>query len=204
MSAVSMNVTPRSSARLMVAIDSSQSVGPYHSLIPMQPSPCADTVRSPSLVVRMLMVMRKSLCIRAHSNANAVSAGEGDRDVAEAERGQHAVEHALRVLLRLGEQRALLSCGLDLLLGDLVHLLLAVRVAREEVADPVEQALLLGVHVRLVHVELSRLQLGLGERNRHGRPVLGHLEVLALQSGEVDVGDAGALTDEQGLAAGQG
>src|SRR5579863_6402632 len=53
MSAVSMNVTPRSSARLMVAMDSSQSVGPYHSLIPMQPSPWADTVRSPSLVVRM-------------------------------------------------------------------------------------------------------------------------------------------------------
>src|SRR3984957_18868444 len=60
MSAVSMNVTPRSGARLMVAIDSSQSVGPYHSLIPMQPSPCADTVRSPSLVVRMLMVIRKA------------------------------------------------------------------------------------------------------------------------------------------------
>src|ERR1700689_1033688 len=36
----------------MVAIDSSQSVAPYHSLIPMQPRPCADTVSSPSEVVR--------------------------------------------------------------------------------------------------------------------------------------------------------
>src|SRR5512142_2216983 len=53
MSAVSMNVTPRSRARWMVAIDSSQSVAPYHSLIPMQPRPCADTVSWPSLVVRM-------------------------------------------------------------------------------------------------------------------------------------------------------
>src|SRR5690349_2800605 len=53
MSAVSMNVTPRSRARPMVAIDSSQSVAPYHSLIPMQPMPWADTVRSSSLVVRM-------------------------------------------------------------------------------------------------------------------------------------------------------
>src|SRR5580700_1335240 len=57
MSAVSMKVTPRSRARPMVAIDSSQSVAPYHSLIPMQPRPWADTVRSPSLVVRM--------CVRA-------------------------------------------------------------------------------------------------------------------------------------------
>src|SRR5215469_8684237 len=53
MSAVSRNVTPRSRARWMVAIDSSQSVAPYHSLIPMQPRPCADTVSWPSLVVRM-------------------------------------------------------------------------------------------------------------------------------------------------------
>src|SRR6516164_5439130 len=55
MSAVSRNVTPRSRARPMVAIDSSQSPGPYHSLIPMQPRPWADTVRSPSLVVRMCL-----------------------------------------------------------------------------------------------------------------------------------------------------
>src|SRR5215470_9440286 len=53
MSAVSRNVTPRSRARWMVAIDSSQSVAPYHSLIPMQPRPCADTVSWPRLVVRM-------------------------------------------------------------------------------------------------------------------------------------------------------
>src|ERR1700722_18556838 len=37
----------------MVAIDSSQSAAPYHSLIPMQPRPWAETVRSPSLVVRI-------------------------------------------------------------------------------------------------------------------------------------------------------
>ena len=37
----------------MVAIDSSQSVAPYHSLIPMQPRPWADTVNWPSVVVRM-------------------------------------------------------------------------------------------------------------------------------------------------------
>src|SRR5271170_2798539 len=53
MSAVSRNVTPSSSARWMVAIDSSQSAAPYHSLIPMQPRPWAETVRSPSLVVRI-------------------------------------------------------------------------------------------------------------------------------------------------------
>src|ERR1700722_3450603 len=37
----------------MVAIYSSQSVAPYHSLIPMQPRPCGDTGTSPSEVVRM-------------------------------------------------------------------------------------------------------------------------------------------------------
>src|SRR6185437_2673927 len=57
MSAVSMNVTPRSRARWMVAIDSSQSVAPYHSLIPMQPRPWADTVNWPSVVVRMSLVL---------------------------------------------------------------------------------------------------------------------------------------------------
>src|ERR1051325_6411725 len=57
MSAVSMNATPRSRARWMVAIDSSQSVAPYHSLIPMQPRPWADTVNWPSVVVRMLLVL---------------------------------------------------------------------------------------------------------------------------------------------------
>src|SRR6516164_1616527 len=57
MSAVSMNVTPRSRARPMVAIDSSQSVAPYHSLIPIQPRPWADTVRSPSLAVRMCLLL---------------------------------------------------------------------------------------------------------------------------------------------------
>src|SRR5487761_999783 len=55
MSAVSMNVTPRSSARRMVAMDWSQSAAPYHSLISMQPRPCAETVSSPSLLVRILL-----------------------------------------------------------------------------------------------------------------------------------------------------
>ena len=39
----------------MVAIDSSQSAAPYHSLIPMQPSPCAETSRSPSRTRSMLI-----------------------------------------------------------------------------------------------------------------------------------------------------
>jgi len=65
------------------------------------------------------------------------SRAEGDGDVLEAQGGEHAVEHALGVLLRLGQQRALPGGGLDLLLGQDVDLLLAVRVAGEEVADPV-------------------------------------------------------------------
>jgi hypothetical protein len=63
---------------------------------------------------------------------------EGDGDVLEAQRGQHAVEHPLGVLLRLAQQRALLGGGLDLLLGQDIDLLLAVRVAGEEVTDAVE------------------------------------------------------------------
>src|ERR1035437_8405934 len=74
MSAVSMNVTPRSSTRLMVAIDSSQSVGPYHSLIPMQPRPCADTVSSPSLVVRMCLLAPLKFACWRHGQAAAVVA----------------------------------------------------------------------------------------------------------------------------------
>ena len=58
----------------------------------------------------------------------------------EAQGRQHAVERPLGVLLRLGQQRALLGRGLDLLLGQDVDLLLAVRVAGEEVTDAVEQA----------------------------------------------------------------
>src|SRR5450432_2441244 len=53
MSAVSRKVMPRSSARWMVATDSSQSVWPYHSLMPMQPRPCAETESSPSETLRM-------------------------------------------------------------------------------------------------------------------------------------------------------
>src|ERR1035438_313602 len=74
MSAVSMNVTPRSSARWMVAIEESQSVAPYHSLIPMQPRPCADTVSSPSLVVRMcLLAPLKFACWRRGQAAAVVA-----------------------------------------------------------------------------------------------------------------------------------
>src|SRR6266542_3778607 len=65
MSAVSMNVTPSSSARWMVAIDSSQSAAPYHSLIPMQPRPWAETVKSPNATSRMSV----SLLRRTHSAA---------------------------------------------------------------------------------------------------------------------------------------
>ena len=60
-----MNVTPRSSARWIVAIDSSQSAAPYHSLIPMQPRPWAETVKSPSATSRM----SASLLRRTHSAA---------------------------------------------------------------------------------------------------------------------------------------
>jgi hypothetical protein len=42
----------------MVAIDSSQSVAPYHSLMPMQPRPCAETVRPPSETLRTLLLSR--------------------------------------------------------------------------------------------------------------------------------------------------
>src|SRR5690348_14279389 len=64
MSAVSRNVTPSSSAVRIVAMDSSQSVAPYHSLIPMQPRPWAETVRSPSLVVRIPLPFLGVLCAR--------------------------------------------------------------------------------------------------------------------------------------------
>src|ERR1700722_19771120 len=74
MSAVSMNVTPSSSARPLVAIDSSQSVAPYHSLIPMQPRPWADTVSSPSLVVCMrLLAPLKFACFQRRQTASVVA-----------------------------------------------------------------------------------------------------------------------------------
>src|SRR5215472_5150802 len=47
-----MNVTPRSNARWIVAIDSSQSAWPYHSLMPMQPRPWAETASSPIETLR--------------------------------------------------------------------------------------------------------------------------------------------------------
>src|SRR4029077_13387562 len=74
MSAVSMKVTPRSRARWMVAIDSSQSVAPYHSLIPMQPRPWADTVNWPSVVVRMFARAPLSVleCVRLRCEGQAV------------------------------------------------------------------------------------------------------------------------------------
>src|SRR6266568_6212728 len=70
MSAVSMNVTPRSRARWMVATDSSQSVAPYHSLIPMQPRPCADTVSWPNVVVRICVPFLR--CVRLRRRGQAV------------------------------------------------------------------------------------------------------------------------------------
>ena len=42
----------------MVAIDSSQSAAPYHSLMPMQPRPCAETVSPPSETLRTLLLSR--------------------------------------------------------------------------------------------------------------------------------------------------
>src|ERR671935_246265 len=76
MSAVSRNVTPRSRARWMVAIESSQSAAPYHSLIPMQPRPCADTVSWPKLVVRMCLPYSLSdgICVRRFGQAALVAA----------------------------------------------------------------------------------------------------------------------------------
>src|ERR1017187_2977943 len=77
-----MNVTPRSSARWIVAIDSSQSAWPYHSLMPMQPRPWAGTVSPLSETSRMSVlplyvaagtyppVTPSTLGVRAHSNAN--------------------------------------------------------------------------------------------------------------------------------------
>ena len=126
---------------------------------------------------------------------------ERDGDAAEPQGVQHARQHAAGVLLRLGQQRAAAGRGLDLLLRQDVDLLLAVRVAGEEVPDPVQQALLLGVHVGLPDVEHGGLQPGV--RERHGRrgPVRRHPDRLAVQPGEVNEGDVGALADEQGVAA---
>src|ERR1019366_4119728 len=71
------------------------------------------------------------------------SSVEGDRDLLEPQRAQHAGEHGDGVLLSLGAERALPRGGLDLLLRQDVDLLLAVRVAGAEVPDPVQQPLLL-------------------------------------------------------------
>src|SRR5262245_52376647 len=46
MSAVSRKLTPSSKARLIVASDSFSSPAPYAKLIPIQPSPMADTSNS--------------------------------------------------------------------------------------------------------------------------------------------------------------
>src|SRR5260370_31294433 len=69
MSAVSMNVTPRSSARWIVAIDSSQSPRPYHSLIPMQHRPCAETA---SLLSETLRTSVLPICGWPRAQALAV------------------------------------------------------------------------------------------------------------------------------------
>src|SRR5690348_10766051 len=56
----------------MVATDSSQSAAPYHSLIPMQPSPCAETSRSPTRTRSMLI----GDLLRAWGAAGPAAAGE--------------------------------------------------------------------------------------------------------------------------------
>src|SRR6201989_1217479 len=68
-------VTPASSAVRIVAMDSSQSVAPYHSLIPMQPRPWAETVRSPSLVVRIRLPLLRVLCVLGARFANLARVG---------------------------------------------------------------------------------------------------------------------------------
>jgi len=90
---------------------------------------------------------------------------------------------------------------LDLLLGEDVDLLLAVRITGEEVPDPVEQPLLLRVHVGLAHVQRGGLEPGAGKRDGDRRAVRGDLDRLAFELREVHERDIGALPDEQGLAA---
>jgi hypothetical protein len=95
--------------------------------------------------------------------------GAGHGDPPEAQRAHHRGDHAGRVPLHLVQQRALPGRALDLLPGQDVDLLLAVRVAGEEVPDPVQQPLLPGEHAGLPHVEHGRLELGPG--SRIARPV---------------------------------
>src|SRR5258705_6448517 len=57
MSAVSISVMPRSSARWIVRVDSSSSVSPYQADIPMQPRPSAPT-SSPCPSFRVSMPRR--------------------------------------------------------------------------------------------------------------------------------------------------
>src|SRR5215467_11433065 len=85
------------------------------------------------------------------------------------------------VPLGLGEQRAAPGRRLDPLLCGDVDLLLAVRVAAEEVPDPVQQALLLRVHVGLPHVEHGRFELRVRQRDRDRGAVRRHLDRLALE-----------------------
>ena len=126
---------------------------------------------------------------------------EDHRDLGEPQRVEHAVHHPAGVGPGLGDQRAVPGRVADLLLGQLVHGLLAVRVAGEEVADPVQQALLLGEHVGLLDVQHRRLELRGRQLHGHRRAVRRDLHVLALQAGKVDERDVGALPEEQRLAA---
>src|SRR5665647_1588657 len=79
MSAVSSRLIPRSSARWIVATDSSSSISPYQADIPMQPRPCAETT-SPCPSVRVFM--GPTVAKGASSNTCTVQ-------IADAVRGRH-------------------------------------------------------------------------------------------------------------------
>ena len=85
---------------------------------------------------------------------------ERDRDTLKTQRVEHPGQHADGVFCAGRAAHYAAGRVLDLLLGQDVDLLLAVRVAGEEVADPVQQPLLLGDHIGLPHVEHGRLELG--------------------------------------------
>ena len=94
---------------------------------------------------------------------------EADGHLLEPQRPEHARQHRLRVLLRFGQQRARPGRVLDLLLRRLVDRLLVVRVAGEEVPDPVGQALLPGADVGVLDGQHRGLELRARQRDRHRR-----------------------------------
>jgi hypothetical protein len=96
---------------------------------------------------------------------------------------------------------AVLRGALDLPLGQDVNLLLAVRIVREEVSDPVQQALLLCEHIRSLNIQDGGFKLRPGHCDRHRCAAVRHLDRAALQLGEVYERDICAVADEQRLAA---